>query len=181
MFDRLIEFLLNSLEFFRCGEIINEYSAGVVLRLGKFHRVLGPGLHPLIPFYVERLLVDNIVPHPRPLREQSLTTADGRSVIIRAIVTARITDIRKALLAVEGVDGALVDACSGEVARVVCAATWEELHTGTLADKLTTACRKRGWKWGIEIQEVQLSDMTLGASIRLFSDKVESSHGLEQR
>lgn len=169
MIDKLIDFLIGIIDLFRFWQIVDEYERGIVLRLGRFHREIGPGLHWQIPFGVDRPLVDNVVPRTINLGEQSLTTSDGKGVVISGVVTARIHSIKKSILEVESVDQALMDACGGEISSVVSAATWDELHTGALAEKLTDVCRKRGWRWGIEIIQVQLTDLTLARSIRLWN------------
>jgi regulator of protease activity HflC (stomatin/prohibitin superfamily) len=169
MFDRLFEFILHSLTAFQFWAVVNAYEEGVVLRLGVYHRKLEPGLHWVAPLFIERVIIDNVVPRVVNLGEQSLTTADGKTVVVSAVITARIHDIRKALLAVEAVDDALKDTCGGEIGRVISTSTWDQLHTGSLADTLTEACRKRGWQWGIEIKQVQLVDLTLARSIRVWT------------
>lgn len=166
--DRIVDFLLESLQAFKFFEVIEDYAEGVVLRFGRFHRQLGPGIHLVIPFYVERVLVDNVVPRTVNLPEQSLMTADGKCAVVSAVVTARIKSIRKALLEVEGVDDALKDSCGGQISSVVQSSTWDQLRSGEVTDQLTKACRTQAFRWGIEIMQVQLVDVTLARSIRLW-------------
>lgn len=169
MIDKLIDFLISILDLFRFWDVIDDFSEGVVLRCGVFHRELKPGLHFIIPFCIEKVICDNVVPRTVKLGTQSLTTKDGRSVIVSGVVTARINNIRKALLEVEGMDDALKDSCGGEISRVIAESTWDQLHTGELSESLTQSCRKRGWRWGIEIMQVQMTDMTLAKSLRLWN------------
>lgn len=169
MFDRLVDIVLGFVDKFACMTIISDYQQGLVLRFGRFNRILDPGLHFLWPL-VEDVLNDNVVPRTYNLVAQSLTTRDGKSVVVSGVVTARINDIRKALLEVEGVDDAIKDASVAEVAQAVVGATWPELADPGFCDVLTAACRKRAWRWGIDIMRVQLSDVSVSRSIRLFHD-----------
>ena len=167
MFDRLIDLLVQSVQLFLFFNVVDHYERGVVLRFGKFHREVEPGLVWLIPFAVDRLIVDNVVPRTANLGEQTITTQDGRTVTVCAIVTARIADIRKALLDVEHMDDALKDSCAGEIGRVISETSWDDLWHGKI--DLTGACRKRGWRYGIEIMSVQLADAAPTKSIRLWT------------
>jgi regulator of protease activity HflC (stomatin/prohibitin superfamily) len=170
MFERLIDLLLQSIAFFIPFVVIDHFEEAVVLRFGKFHRKLGPGFHWIIPFQVERCIADNVVPRTLNLAAQSLTTKEGRMVLLGGVVTAAIRDIQKATLEVEGVDHALQDSCYGAIGALVAAASWEEIQHEDFSEALTKACRKQAWRFGIEIQRVQLSDLTLSKTLRIVNN-----------
>jgi regulator of protease activity HflC (stomatin/prohibitin superfamily) len=165
--DKLIDLIVNFMDLFRFWQVINEYERGIVLRLGVFQRELEPGLHWVIPFHIDNVLHDNVVPRTVALGAQSLMTKDGVTVAVSGVVTARIRHIRKALLEVEGVDHALVDSCSAAVAEHVARATWDELRAVASGEALLKECRKQEFQYGIEILRVQLSDITTCRVVRL--------------
>src|SRR5690606_25573139 len=101
---------------------------------------------------------------------QSLTTADGKNVVVSGVVTACIRNIKTAILEVEGVDDALKDSCIGAIGSLVAMHTWNEIVAEDFADRLTKACRKQAWRYGIEIQRVQLSDLALSRVFRLHTN-----------
>lgn len=160
MLDRLIDLLLQFLEAFKCFHVIDAYEQGLVLRLGKLHRELDPGFHWVWPMYIERVLVDNVVPRTVNLGSLNLTTKDGITIGIGVILTARIHSIVKAMLEVESVDDAMRDASYAEIAQVVHSHTWDELQEEDINEVLLKACRKRAFAYGVEILRVQLSDLT---------------------
>ena len=108
MFERLIEWIEQFIDLFRFWQVINAYEEGVVLRLGKYHRNIGPGFHFIIPFNIEEVLRDNVVPTTTRITEQTMTTADLQQVVISVILRWRISDIRKILVEVEDADQVLV-------------------------------------------------------------------------
>jgi modulator of FtsH protease HflK len=165
--DRLIDLLLQSLGFFIPFVVVDHFEEAVVLRFGKFHRKLEPGFHWIIPFQVERAITDNVVPRTVNLGSQSLTTSDAKSIVVSGVVTASIRDIKKATLEVESVDHALRDACYGAIGTHVASNPWVHLCTDESAEALTKACRKQAWRYGIEIEKVQLSDLTYSKSLAL--------------
>lgn len=160
MLDRLIDLILQSLGFFVPFAVVDHYEQGVVLRFGVFHRKLEPGFHWLIPLRIERVILDNVVPRTVNLGSQSLTTSDGKSIVVSGVVTASIRDVKKATLEVESVDHALRDACLGAIGTHIASNTWAHLCTDESGEVLTKACRKQAWRYGIEIEKVQLSDLT---------------------
>lgn len=170
MFDKIADLLLASLRLFQFFGVVDEWERAVVLRFGRFHREVGPGLHWLIPFSVDQLLSISVVPDPEKLDPQTLTTADGRIVTLRAVVTYQITDARKALLAVSLVRASLEDACSGEIGRLVSESAYEDLTAEKLWNLMTRRCRKRAEEWGVEVVRVQLSDIAPSRNFRLWTD-----------
>ena len=167
MFDRIIDLLLQWIGWFIPFVVIDQFERAVVLRFGVHHRTLEPGFHWIIPFEIERVIADNVVPRTVNLQAQSLVTVDGRFVVLGGIVTAQIADIVAATLEVEGVDHALQDACYGAIGTMVAASTWEEIRQEAFAHELTKACRKQARRFGIDIIRVQLSDLTLAKTLRL--------------
>lgn len=167
MLDRLIDLLLQWVDWFVPFAVVDAFERAVVLRLGVFRRELAPGFHWVMPFGIDRVIADNVVPRTLNLAAQSLTTSDGSQIVIGVIVTARIHDIQKALLEVETVDEALQDSCYAEIARVVHEHTWEELQADSINDALLKACRKRAFTYGVEILRAQVSDLARCKSLRL--------------
>lgn len=176
MFDKLIDLLTSSFHLMAFLTIIQPYEQGVRIRLGKFSEVLDPGLHWKAPFAIDYIHKEHVVPKTDRLSSMATTTVDGRAVAFDAVITYRINDIRKAALEVEDVRDSIADACAGVIGTALAGATWESIRTGEVADGLTTACRKRGWKWGIEIQAVQLTGISLVRNLRL-SVSGQTHHG----
>ena len=168
MLDRLITLFLGFIEAFKFCCIIKAYEQAVVLRWGRFSRVLRPGFHWIWPFFIELLLVDNVVLATRSLVTQSLMTKDHKQVVVEAVVSYKICDIKKFLLTIEGADQVLIDSTYGVVSQVIQDRTWEELCDARLGDTLTTIVRKAAFQWGVEVLRVRLKDLSLSRSYRLW-------------
>lgn len=168
MFDKLVDLIIEFIQLFHFMVVVTEYEKGVHLRLGKFLRVLEPGPHFLIPFAVDQVLREAVVPTTHSLGDEATVTRDGKTAAFHAVVTYQVRDIRKALLDVNDTDHAVRDACAGEIGKLMRERTWEELqHSEALLDDLTAVCRKRGFRYGIEIMSVQLASLALAKNIRL--------------
>jgi len=101
MFDRIFDFIADAWEWLIPWVIIDQYEQGVVLRLGKFKRVVNPGLSFIFPFGIEEVKYETVVRQTSYLDPQSLTTKDGKSVTLAGIIIYKIIDIRKFLLDID--------------------------------------------------------------------------------
>jgi regulator of protease activity HflC (stomatin/prohibitin superfamily) len=170
MFEKLFEFITQFASMFEMWTVVDPYEGGLVLRLGKFHRELKPGLNWLIPFKVERIISEHIVPRTSRIHSMCTDTKDGMTVGFEAVVTWKINDIKKSLLEVSGLEDAIADCCMGVIGTELSESTWEDIKHGKTIDALSTTCRKNGWKWGVEIIRVQLTGVARARNIRLLQD-----------
>lgn len=166
MLDRLLDLLIEMWDTVKPFEIIRVYERGVRLRGGDFVETLGPGFYTKIPLW-DAIHTDNVVTRTKYLTSQPLETTDGKALQVRAILRFSINDIRKALLEVEGVDDAIRDIGALVIAGAVQRATYDEVRAPEFAETLTKAARKRGWRYGIEVEEMGLSSVSRGKTLVL--------------
>jgi regulator of protease activity HflC (stomatin/prohibitin superfamily) len=170
MFDRLVDILLQFLELFKCWAILEPYEGGIQTRLGKFVKVLEPGFYWLLPFGIDRTEREHMVPRTHSLGDQSVTTLDNTQVGFQAVITYKVRDIKVALLEVEDSEHAIKDSCAGTIGTVLAQCTWDEIRQSTdVLEKVTAACRKRGFRFGLEITSVQFATMGLTRTLRLLN------------
>lgn len=166
MFDKLIEFLSQFWEGTRPWTVILEYERAVLLRLGRYSKTLGPGLHWVIP-WVDTTISVSTVANTYHLADQSLITRDGEAVSVSAVITYEIADVRKALLEVEGGTAAVADISFGAIAEWVCNHTLDELREPRNWPRIATVVRKQGKTYGIDVKRVTFSDITRSKTLRL--------------
>lgn len=171
MLERLIDFILGMVQMFQFWYVVNEYENGVILRFGKFNRVILPGLHFLLPFWIDVVLVDNVVTTTTNLGPQSLMTMDGKQVVISTIITWQICDIKKILLEVESSDQVLADVTYGTVGEIVNCTNWASVQSPDFAKQIGRKSRSRAKSLGIHISELYLSDKTSCRSLRLWQEQ----------
>jgi hypothetical protein len=71
-----------------------------------------------------------------------------------------IRDIYKALIEVEGIDHATRDIGYLVIAEAVQTNTYETVRSAEFGEVLTKAGRKIGWRYGIEVEQLGLSDVS---------------------
>ena len=165
--EKLIDLIVQFLEFFRFCSIIDCYERGVRLRFGKFKSELEPGIHFQIPFFVDNILNENVVTKIYQAPTQALVTADGKCVVLGAVISHSIRSIRKALLEVDTVNDAVREACLGTISELVTKSTLAAVTAPDFTDRVTAECRKRGFRFGVEIESVRFGEIVTARTYRL--------------
>lgn len=142
MLERLITLLETCWEALLPFRVIEQYQRAIVLRFGVLHRELAPGFHWRWPL-VERVIEHTVVTSVHTLSPQSVTTIDGHSCVIQAVVTWRVRDVAKLLLDIEDADHALLDAAHGILAKHAAAASWAEIASADFLENASKEIRAR--------------------------------------
>jgi len=169
MFEKLIDFLLQFIEQLFPFVIVKQTTKGVRLRFGKFLDILDPGFHWKISFFDE-VLPQTVVWTTFSMPSQSLTSKDGKDVVVKGVIKYRVVDIQIFALEVWDAIDAISDMTQGIIFDIVKDKTWEELQTIDLKPLITRKARLEAKRWGIEIETVTLSDLAKIRSIRLLND-----------
>jgi regulator of protease activity HflC (stomatin/prohibitin superfamily) len=142
--------------------IAMEYERGVVFRLGRFHRLAGPGLYFLIPLIDSRQTVSLRI-DTNEITRQEMITKDSISLMISAVVWFRVKDPRAAIIDVEDYIDAIDQFSLTTLRNVVGASTLDEI----LSERDQVAVRARAMldevteKWGVESQRVEIKQIEL--------------------
>jgi len=167
MLDKLLDFLKEIWNDLIPVEVVPPYNGGVQLRMGAVLRVLeGGAWYWKIPF-ADHIITEHVVPRTERLTGLATTTVDGKAIGFDAVITYRISDVRKALLEVADLKDAIADSCAGIIGTELSNVSWVHIINGDMVDPLTASCRKRGWKWGVEIQLVQLTGVAPVKNLRV--------------
>jgi regulator of protease activity HflC (stomatin/prohibitin superfamily) len=171
MFDRLIDLISDWIEKIVPFFIVMEYEEAVVLRFGKFHKVAKPGLHFRIPI-VDEFMTNHVVVTTLSLPPQSLYTKDKQNIVVKGVIKYRIADVQTFLLEVYDAQDALSDMTQSIIKNVVMDKSLEECIDTEIDNLLSKKARVEAKKWGVEIQQVTLTDLAPIRSFRLINDTV---------
>lgn len=181
MFARIFEIIIAFVESFYFMTTVMEFERAVLLRRGRYRRTLEPGWRFFIPFGVDEILKVNVVRETAELPAQAFTTIDGVCAVATAIITFRISDVKKHLLETEDAEEVLADASRGPILRILRMKKWQDLvKAEDLDDEITKAVRRPAFRWGVEVEAVTLSDLTRARTLRLLVDgALEIGGGIE--
>lgn len=142
----------------RAIRIIPQAYAGVVERLGRYHKTLSPGLNILVPF-IDRVrpLVDmreQVVSFP----PQPVITEDNLVVSIDTVVYFQVTDARAATYEIANYLGAVEQLTTTTLRNVVGGLNLEEALTSrdNINGQLRIVLDEATGKWGIRVSRVEL-------------------------
>jgi len=153
---------------FRSIRIIPQATAGVVERLGKYHKTLQPGLNILVPF-IDRVrpLIDmreQVVSFP----PQPVITEDNLVVSIDTVVFFQVTDARAATYEIANYLGAVEQLTTTTLRNVVGGLNLEEALTSrdNINGQLRVVLDESTGKWGIRVGRVELKAIDPPVSIQ---------------
>ena len=162
----LILFVLTMLA--KTVRVIPQGRAGIVERLGKFHAVLNPGLHIVIPV-VDRVLPlidlrEQVVSFP----SQSVITEDNLVVGIDTVVYFQVTDPKAATYEITNYIRAVDELTSATLRNVVGGLNLEQ--TLTSRDQINAELRgvldSTTGRWGLRVSRVDIKEIQPPASIQ---------------
>ncbi|MBX3079788.1 MAG: SPFH/Band 7/PHB domain protein [Cryobacterium sp.] len=153
---------------FRAIRIIPQARAGVVERLGKYHKTLMPGLNIVIPL-IDRVrpLIDmreQVVSFP----PQPVITEDNLVVSIDTVVYFQVTDARAATYEIANYLGAVEQLTTTTLRNVVGGLNLEEALTSrdNINGQLRIVLDEATGKWGIRVGRVELKAIDPPLSIQ---------------
>jgi regulator of protease activity HflC (stomatin/prohibitin superfamily) len=143
---------------FRSIRIIPQATAGVVERLGRYHKTLQPGLNILVPF-IDRVrplldMREQVVSFP----PQPVITEDNLVVSIDTVVYFQVTDARAATYEIANYLGAVEQLTTTTLRNVVGGLNLEEALTSrdNINGQLRIVLDEATGKWGIRVGRVEL-------------------------
>lgn len=171
MFDRIFDFLADAWEWLIPWVVIDQYEQGVVLRFGKFKRVINPGLRFMWPFGIEECKYETVVRQTSYLDPQSLTTQDGKNVTVAGIVIFTITNIRKYLLEIDDGEADMTNIVYGIISDCVETTQLAKLTGRRFCDRVFQEAKQECDEYcGVNVLALKWSDKATARNLRLWND-----------
>lgn len=145
---------------------VNQYERGVMLTMGRYSGVKGPGWRIVLPVFQRLMKVDMRV-KAVDVPDQKAITKDNIAVGVNAVIYYKVADAAKAILEVENFYYAVSQLAQTTMRNVVGEVELDELlgkrdqiseRIRSIVDQLTDA-------WGIKVENVELKDVALPADM----------------
>lgn len=172
MFDKLIALIQQFWEALWPIYIIDEWEEGIVLRNGKFLKIVKPGLYIKLPFF-DSVWKHAVITQSIDIPPQSVTTSDNKNVVVKGIIRFTIVDIKTFLLTITQPQDVLTDTTGGMIRDIIEDTRWDGIID--IDKKLTSEVGKFVKKWGIKVEKVTLTDLQIASSIRIIQDNTHQS------
>ena len=130
--------------------VVNQYERGVVQRLGRFRRIMEPGLHVIIPYI------------------DTMRTVDVRTTPMDAVVYFRVIDAKKAVF--ETTNYAYATSTFAQTALRDVTGNFDLDELLSKRDKISSQIKEivdtQTDKWGIDIESVKLQNIELPSDMK---------------
>jgi regulator of protease activity HflC (stomatin/prohibitin superfamily) len=159
--------LIISLLAYNALQVANQWDKAVVLRIGRFHALRGPGLFLIIP------IIDSIVYWidtrviTMAFKAEKTLTKDTVPVDVDAVLFWKVVDPAKAALDVADYKTAIGWACQTALRDVIGKTMLANLLEGrdVISKQLQTIIDERTEPWGITVISVEVKDVLIPASL----------------
>lgn len=143
-------------------KIIDQYERGVVLTLGKFTGIRGPGLRVTVPIFQRMIKVDvrtNTIDIPK----QEVITKDNVTVNVDAVVYFRVVDAEKAVLEIQNFIYASSQFAQAALRDVTGNVDLDDLlgKRDEVSGQIKGIVDTQAEKWGIDVENVKIQNIEL--------------------
>jgi regulator of protease activity HflC (stomatin/prohibitin superfamily) len=145
-----------------------EWERAIVLRFGRFHRVRGPGLFPLIPLADRVAQTVDLRIRVTDFAAQETLTLDSVTVTVDALCFWLVWDPEKAVLEVESYRDAVILSAKTALRSAVSShdlSTFLE-HGELIARQIQTEVDAKTTEWGITIQHIEITDIQIPEALQ---------------
>ena len=147
--------------------VINQYERGVVQRLGRFRKILDPGLHVIIP-YIDIMRNVDVRTTPMDVPKQEVITKDNVTVNVDAVVYFRVIDAKKAVF--ETTNYAYATSTFAQTALRDVTGNFDLDELLSKRDEISSQIKEivdaQTDKWGIDIESVKLQNIELPSDMK---------------
>lgn len=149
-------------------KISRQWEKAVVLRLGKFQKLSGPGLFLIIPVidtvssWVDQRIITT------PFNAEQTLTKDTVPVDVDAVLFWMVWDVEKAALEVEDYKDAVSWAAQTALRDIIGKTQLSEMLAGRdhIDEELRKIIDRRTEPWGVSVQSVEIRDVIIPQSLQ---------------
>ena len=156
-----------ALVLLRSIRLAQEWRRAVVLRLGRFHAIRGPGLYLVWPIDAVATVIDMRIQTISIAAEQALTR-DTVSVGVDAIVFWQVTDARAAAVNIVDYRQAIERVAQTSLREMIGATDLSRLLSDrkTADEELRRVIGGKTIDWGVTVRSVEIRDVAIPANLQ---------------
>lgn len=141
---------------------INQYEKGLRFTFGKLTSIMEPGWRIVLPIIQGYQRVDVRV-KAVDVPDQNAITRDNVTVRVNAVIYYKVSDAAKAIIEVEDFKYAISQYAQTTMRNIVGEVTLDELLSSRdkIADRIREIVDKETDAWGLQVQNVELKDVSL--------------------
>ncbi len=153
-----------------------QWERGVILRLGRFHGLKGPGLLLVFPImdrvrFVDTRLLTLEIPH------QQVITRDNVPVMVDGVIFFMVRDPERAVITVQDYRYAITQYAQASLRDVIGSMTLDELlsERDQIQARLAAVVEERTKSWGIHVDAIRLLDINMPEELKRMMSRQASA------
>ena len=144
------------------ARVANQYQRAVIFRLGKLHRLSGPGLYFLLPMLEWQRTVD-LRTITASVDQQETITRDNVPVKVTAVIWYAVTDPVKSVVEVRDVDGAVIQVALTTLRNIMGRHSLDDVlkDQEALGADMRQAIDGATEPWGVKVTRVEMRNVEI--------------------
>ncbi len=148
-------------------KVANQWERAIVLRLGRFQGIRGPGLFCIVPIIDRTRLVDTRI-LTEDIRRQEVITRDNVPVLIDGVLFFQVVNVESAVMRIQDYVWGVTRLAQTALRDVVGGVTLDELlaereRIGKLVQEVV---EKQAQEWGLEVTGIRLQDIGMPEDLK---------------
>ena len=158
--------LIAVLTLFKGLRIISPYQKGLVVRLGKYHSIISPGMNFIVP-YIDSVICIDMREQVINVEPQKVITKDNVGVLVDAVIYTKIIDPAKAEFEIENFETAATTLAQTTLRNLIGDKTLDQtlVARDTLNEMLRNVLDEATNSWGVKVTRVELQRIDPPADI----------------
>lgn len=169
MFDKLIDVIITVWKDLRFIIFVKEYEKAVMLRGGRYKKILEPGIRWKVPF-LDDIFEDTVKVDTMIISDVNITTLDGKTVTIGCQFEYTIEDIYKAVIETSGWRTNLHDICQGILSDVLEDINWDDIRKKTTKNAISKRIEKKALEMGIATFNFNFTNKVITRALKIFGE-----------
>ncbi|MCP3166136.1 slipin family protein [Myxococcus qinghaiensis] len=160
----------------RICRVAAQWERAVILRLGKFHSIKGPGVLFVFPvfdnaWFVDTRLLTLDIPH------QQVITRDNVPVAVDGVIFFLVKDTERAVVTVQDYRYAIGQYAQAALRDVIGSMTLDELlsERDQIQSRIAQAVEERSVAWGIHVDSIRLLDINMPEDLKRMMSRQASA------
>ncbi len=150
-------------------QIMKEWQRAVILRLGKFNKIKGPGIFILLPFIDTVSEVVDLRIRVSDFAAETTLTNDSVTVTVDALCFWMVWDAEKAILEVENyIEAVILSSQTALRSAISKHSLLEILSDGEkIEERIRSEVDKKTTEWGITVQHIEITEIKIPEQLQL--------------
>jgi len=156
--------------------IVQQYQNSVVFTLGRFTRILKPGLNFIIPILEWTHTIDMRV-LTRDIPKQQVITKDNVPVTINGVVYFKVVSASMAIIEVQDYNYAISQYSQAALRDVVGGMTFDDLlaERQKIGEEIEVIVKKEAANWGLTVAAIKIQDVDVPEDLKKMMSRQASA------